>query len=53
MAAHYTSDLLQVVEAGLSAIVINNRWYAHKKTLDEWFQHITRARMERIPQDAE
>ena len=42
-----------LVEVGLPAIVINNRWYAHKKTLDEWFQHITRARMDRIPQDAE
>jgi hypothetical protein len=25
----------------------------HKKTLDGWFQQVTRARMDRIPQDAE
>ena len=43
----------QFVEMGLPARVINNRWYAHKENLDEFFKQITRSCQKEIPPDAE
>ena len=41
------------VEMGLPAVVIKNRWYAHKDNIDNFFQSLTRHRIREIPRDAE
>jgi len=43
----------QFVEMGLPARVINNRWYAHRENIDEFFKQITRHAENEIPRDAE
>jgi hypothetical protein len=43
----------QFIEMGLPARVINNRWYAHKDNIDQFFMQYTLGGQEDIPQDAE
>lgn len=43
----------QFIEMGLPARVINNRWYAHKDNIDEFFRQYTFNQGKDIPQDAE
>jgi len=43
----------QFIEMGLPARVINNRWYAHKDNIDEFFRQYTLCREKEIPPDAE
>lgn len=43
----------QFLEMGLPARPINNRWYAHKDNIDEFFKSVTRHRVKDIPRDAE
>lgn len=35
------------------AKAINNRWYAHKENIDQYFKVTTRGGMKEIPKDAE
>jgi hypothetical protein len=39
----------ELIRLGLPAVVINNRYYAHKENIELWFQGITRQQT-RTPQ---
>ena len=43
----------QFLEMGLPARVVNQRWYAHKDNIDDFFKKLTRYREKHIPVDAE
>ena len=43
----------EFIKIGMPARVINNRWYAHKDNLEEWFRGLTRVRAGEIPPEAD
>jgi hypothetical protein len=41
------------ISAGLPAMYIDGRWYAHADNLDDFFKSLTRVQMRKIPEDVQ
>jgi|APFre7841882793_1041355.scaffolds.fasta_scaffold159115_1 hypothetical protein len=51
---HVSRDsFYEFIKLGLPAVVINNRYYAHKENIELWFQGITRQQTRTPQTDAE